>query len=265
MKNENSIDAPRRLLEEASNELVDYQIGFVILDKNAAPEDALLAGSGTLVEIDGTHAILTADHVIENLPQKGKVGLILPTRFPAQVHRAIIEIEFSNKITVSRGTIESDGPDLAFLTIPQPFVGTLKAKKTFYNLCKRRSRILEKQPSINEGVWLITGMVEELTSEAPPERGYERVKVFRGMCGAGIIGSECRKDEFDYLEFEAKYNENYEGPQSYKGYSGGGLWQLIIDKSKDGVFQIKERILSGVIFYQSPITGIIRSIKCHGR
>ena len=68
MKNENSIDAPRRLLEEASNELVDYQIGFVILDKNAAPEDALLAGSGTLVEIDGTHAILTADHVIENLP-----------------------------------------------------------------------------------------------------------------------------------------------------------------------------------------------------
>ena len=71
-----------------------------------------------------------------------------------------------------------------------------------------------------------------------------------------------KKEFFDY---EAKYNENYEGPQSYKGYSGGGLWQLIIDKSKDGVFQIKERILSGVIFYQSPITGIIRSIKCHGR
>jgi hypothetical protein len=265
MKNENGTDAPRKLLEEASNELADYQVGFVILYKNAAPEDALLAGSGTLVEIDGTYAILTADHVIENLPQKGEVGLILPTRFPAQAHRAVIEIEFSNKITVSRGAIEAEGPDLAFLTIPQPFVGTIKAKKTFYNLCKRRSRILKRQSSINEGVWLITGMVEELTSEIPPERGYERVKVFRGICGAGIIGREYRKDGFDYLEFEAKYNENYEGPQSYKGYSGGGLWQLIIDKSKDGVFQIKEKILSGVVFYQSPITGIIRSIKCHGR
>lgn len=248
MDTEKDTDAPRKLLEEASIELVDYQIGFVILNKAVTPEDAVLAGSGTLVEIDGICAILTADHVVENLPDKGEIGLVLPTRFPAQLHRALFEIELSNKITVARGKIESDGPDLALHTIPQSLVGTLKAKKAFYNLSKRRDQILENPPSINEGIWLITGMPEELTTDIPPERGFERVKVFKGICGAGIISNEYSKIGYDYLEFETKYNENYEGPESYKGYSCGGLWQLKIAKSQDGVFQIKERILAGVVF-----------------
>ena len=128
LESTDEIDASQKLLKDASNELADFQIGFVIFDLKVSPEDALLAGSGTLVEIEGQHGILTADHVIENRPQRGDIGLILPTRLPERLHAPTLNIEFSNKINIARGKIDSEGPDLAFLTLPQQIIGALKAR-----------------------------------------------------------------------------------------------------------------------------------------
>lgn len=256
---------PYEFLENAARELSDYAVSFVKLQETSAQIDAQLAGSGTLVEIGGTHAILTADHVLEHLPSNGEVGLILPTRFQPQLHRFTLNMEFVEKFRIAKGTHESDGPDLALLILHPSQVGAVKAIKSFYNLSKRRDQILSNPPEINVGVWVLSGMAHEWTVDTTPERGYERVKVFRGIHGAGLVEVEYMRNGYDFLEFKAKYNESYKGPKSYGGYSGGGLWHLLIAKHEDRGLEVADRILSGVAFYQSPIEGQIRTIKCHGR
>jgi hypothetical protein len=71
------------------------------------------------------------------------------------------------------------------------------------------------------------------------------------------------------LIFETLYNEHYEGPQSFAGYSGGGLWQLLVNKEAEG-FRVTDFLLSGVAFHQShkiqrQSGEIVREITCHGR
>jgi len=257
---------PYEFIENAAMELSDYFVSFVKLEQTSTQEYARLAGSGTLVEIEGTHAILTADHVFDDLPRRsGNVGLVLATRFQPQLHRFTINMEHVEKLRVARGTCESDGPDLALLILDRSQLGSIKAMKSFYNLSKRRDQILSNPPATDVGVWLLSGMAEEWTSNTTPEKGYEIVKVFRGMHGIGLVEVEYMLNGYDCLEFKAKYNENYEGPRSYGGYSGGGLWHLLIAKREDGDIEVTDRILSGVAFYESPIEDQIRKIKCNGR
>ena len=254
----------RDLLAKSSNELADFSIGFVKLYEGDSSSDGELGGSGTLVSVNDRYAILTADHVLENLPNTGNVGLILPTRFGAQLHRVILDMGLAKKVRVARGTIDSKGPDLGVLLIPAPVVSTIKASKSFYNLAKKKYQESDFLP-IDQGFWLLCGMAHEWTNDTKPERGYEKVKIFSGICGLGIVSSERRIDEFDYLDFETKYEGAYEGPESYGGFSGGGLWQINVAKTQNGELVIKDKVLSGVIFYQSPLEENCRTIVCHGR
>lgn len=108
------------------------------------------------------------------------------------------------------------------------------------------------------------GMVHEQTIDLPLERGFTRVKGFHGHCGAGVVSAERVSGIYDYLDFEANYGAGYEGPGSFEGYSGGGLWQMVYAE-RDGEFEIKDALLSGVVFYQSALTNESRTIYCHGR
>jgi len=265
MAEQKDVIVTHQFLEEATSVVSYYAVGLVKLEANTMPQDAQLAGSGTLVEIDGTYAILTADHVIESLPKTGELGLILPTLPPAQLHRLTIPMKSIEKFCVARGSNESDGPDLALLILPQSHLGIIKAIKSFYNLLKRRNRVLENPPPINVGFWVLSGMAHEATVDVPPEGGFGRVKVFRGYYGEGVVEAEYLANGYDFLEFKAKYNETYEGPGSFQGFSGGGLWHLLISKSEDGKLLVTDEILSGVAFYQSPIEEQERTIKCNGR
>lgn len=254
----------RNLLARSASELADYSIGFVKLYEGESSIDGELGGSGTLVSINGRYAILTADHVLENLPNTGNVGLILPTRYGAQLHRVTLNMALAQKVRIARGTVESDGPDIGVLLIPTPIVSTIKASKSFYNLDKKNPEGSDSLP-IDRGFWLLCGMAHEWTRDTSPEHGYQKVKIFRGICGAGIVSSERSVGEFDYLDFETTYDGAYEGPESYGGFSGGGLWQIDVAKTQNGELVIKDKILSGVIFYQSALENNCRTIVCHGR
>ena len=184
------------------------------------------------------------------------------------LHRFTLDMTFTEKITIDRGSldfIDCAGPDLGLLMLSTPQVNTIMAYKSFYNLAKRRNQILADPPQIDEGVWFICGMPEEWTNDEPPEKGYQIIKEFRGLCGAGIVKAEQQRDKLDYLYFETKYNKSYEGPQMFQGVSGGGLWQIIVVKSQNGELIIKDKILSGVVFFQSDLENGLRMIKCHGR
>ena len=89
------------------------------------------------------------------------------------------------------------------------------------------------------------------------------------MHAEGKVTRPCSQDNFDYLFLEALYNELYEGPGSYGGFSGGGLWQLLLTASGNKL-EVNDRLLSGVAFYQSEkkcddAGRVAREIKCHGR
>lgn len=248
----------------ATNERIEnFAVGFVKIE--GQEDDVLPAGSGTLVTAAGRYAILTADHVLDALPRNGEFGLVFPMAgIEPQLHRYRLDAEKVQKICVARASYDQDGPDLGLLVLGDPDVIRLKTMKTFYNLTSRRERMLSAPPLIGAGGWFLVGIAAEWTSDLPPERGFTRVKAFRGLCGAGVVTSEHEAGDYDYLHFEAKYDGLYEGPESYQGFSGGGLWQIQL-KERDGKLELSDVLLSGVAFYQSEVVSDIRTIYCHGR
>jgi hypothetical protein len=59
-----------------SQAMAAYTIGFVKLEVHDRVEDAIGAGSGTLVSIGKVYGILTAAHVLAHLPDSGAVGIV---------------------------------------------------------------------------------------------------------------------------------------------------------------------------------------------
>lgn len=256
-------DEVPEVLAATHEHIANFAVGFVKIE--GQEDDAVPAGSGTLVTADGRHAILTADHVLDALPNSGEFGLVLPIAgTEPRLHRFRLDAANVQKVRVAKASYDRNGPDLGLLVLGSPEVSGLVATKAFYNLNNRRNRMLSTPPAIEMGGWFLVGMAAERTSDLAPERGFTRVKAFRGLCGAGVVASERKTDTHDYLHFEAKYSGLYEGPQSYKGFSGGGLWQIRM-KEDDGKLKLGEVLLSGVAFYESEIVGDIRTIYCHGR
>ena len=137
-------------LHELTRQLHKYTISLIL--------DGKFYGTGTLVEIDGVKGILTAEHVVHN-PEGNRFDnssgnkqmLDIPVtlysetfpenlpepetaRFPVRGLRWYPEYE-KNK------SFGDWGPDLAFLRLDEglPQVGSLKAKRSFWNLNKNVS------------------------------------------------------------------------------------------------------------------------------
>lgn len=134
----------RALAESAVPALNDYAIGFVLPDMGPEAVDASLGGSGTLVAVDDIHGILTARHVIEHVEKHKHVGLVLAGS-TKQLHNILLNMDHCQRVVFGPEGQPSDRPDLAFLALPPDTVGTLKAKKSFYNLSLRRERVLKRR------------------------------------------------------------------------------------------------------------------------
>jgi hypothetical protein len=260
--------ALRALLEAEVPTLSNYSVGFVLPTAANGLLDAGLGGSGTLVTIDNVLGILTARHVIDVLMNSEHVGLVLPAS-GKELHNLSFRSEECSHVSLALGSGLESGPDLGVFIPPPNVLATLQAKKSFYNMSKRRTRMLEKSAPLEHGLWVLSGFAGEWTGDGNAEQGFAKVKFFKGMHAEGRVQRECVSGDFDYLIFEALYNQNYQGPECYGGFSGGGLWQLLVKPSGDK-FEISDRLLSGVAFYQSAkkqdrAVGTTREIKCHGR
>ena len=134
----------------------------------------------------------------------------------------------------------------------------------FYNLSLRRSRSLNEPPPLQKGcAWVLCGMVGERTKELRPERRFQIAKEFRGLYGPTVLAGHREEAGFDYLSVEVSYDGDYAGPNSFKGCSGGSLWQVLL-KERDGAVVVDDLLLSGVPFYESPNVNNRRIIECHG-
>lgn len=214
-----AVEVPE-VLAATNEHIKHFAVGFVKIE--GEEHDILPAGSGTLVTAGGRHAILTADHVLEALPRSGEFGLVFPIAgTEPRPHRYRLDAAKVQKIRVAQASYDRNGPDLGLLVLGSPDVTKLETTKTFYNLGKRRERMLSAPPAIELGGWFLVGVAAEWTSDLPPERGFTRAKAFWGVCGAGVVVSERDEGAYDYFDFEAKYSGLYEGPESYQGFKIG--------------------------------------------
>lgn len=125
-------------------------------------------------------------------------------------------------------------------------------------------KVLGDPLPIDTDTWVLVGVLEEKTRMLPPQAGFARVMGAPMMVGMGVVSQEYERDDFDYLEFVAKYNAAYEGPEKFGGCSGGGLWHMPL-AIEHGQTVVKDCVLSGVAFWQSQVVDDERKIRCHGR
>lgn len=260
------------LLESEAQALSVYNIGFIVPEKVRDTIEGRLGGSGTLVTIGGVDGILTAAHVVRPFQNHRRIGLILSCyprigshEFTFDTHLCRVN-EFH-----AQPDLPAEGPDLAFLALPPDTISTLKAKKSFYNLTKRRDMILDRPPPRDYGWWAIWGIADEWTTDepawdAPPNT---KTKGFHGRLLARLFPYDWRTSEpFDYFKFDAPYGDNSGGPESLAGYSGGSVWQLLVAPDGYGKLKVVTRQLMGIPFYQSDLLSrggkAIREVTCHG-
>lgn len=254
-------ELPEGVIEAASKDLAEYCVGFVRVEDTPRGQDAVLLGSGTLVAIDSVRAVLTAHHVVSILPTIGRLGLILgPT-----LQQHTVDTQGVTYLKIARGTIDANGPDLGAVVFAPSIAGAIAAKKTFYNLELRREPLLSSAPDLHDGFWFVNGFVAENTVEERGKDGYDLIKGFYNLSGAGGPDEAVLEGEHDYFIFPVSYGERSVAPKSFGGMSGGGLWQVPLTRDAQGRITHKKPLLSGVVFYQDVITQTSCTVKCHGR
>jgi hypothetical protein len=254
-------EIPAAFIKEAVDRLAHYTVGFLRVDDTPSGQDLTLLGSGTLVLVENTHAILTAHHVIQALPRTGRLGLILePT-----LHQHTVDTQALVYLEIARGDIDQNGPDIGAVVLAPSVASTIAAKKNFYNLTQRVKEALESPPELGHGVWFTEGFLDERTVEEPPIGPFTKVKAFYCITGAGGPEESFIVDQHDYFEYPITVMGTPDAPQSFGGMSGGGLWQVQIIRDPSGMLRPKAFLLSGVVFFQGPTLENRCNIKCHGR
>lgn len=254
---------PMPLVERIANTLHSFTTVLVKLqhDRAGNAKPPLQIGSGTFVSIGNVYGILTAQHVAKELDSDCALGLALLK----SEHIHIIEWQYLDIIHVASAAIPAEGPDLAFIVLPIPSVSAIRAVKSFYNLLADRERILSSLFALDWGIWFLCGAPGVNTAKESSALGYEGVFDFGGMCYAAGADREFEKEGYDYIELEVEYKDGADLPSTFGGMSGGGLWQVPLRQNEGGALEPSDLLLSGVIFYESPIENQRRFIRCHGR
>jgi hypothetical protein len=124
-------------LDDSTSDKISYSsVGFLKFENNN--RDATPAGTGVFARLGKVSGIITAGHVLEYLPQVGRIGLV---RFPgtdSQLQNYRIEMLYTDR-TVQWSKVEGNAPDLAFLLLPEIEASAIEARgAVFYNIGKSR-------------------------------------------------------------------------------------------------------------------------------
>ncbi len=254
---------PLSLIERIANSLHPFSTVLVKARRERADSKRppVQIGSGTFVTIGNVFGILTAQHVARELVGECALGLALIKH----EHIHLIERQYLDVIHTASADSPADGPDLAFIVLPAPSVSAIKAVKSFYDLSKVGDRLLSNPPPLDWGIWFLCGAPGEKTAEEKSSLGYDGVIAFGGMCYATGADRAFEKDGYDYIEVGVEYKDGADIPSTFGGMSGGGLWQVPLRQVEGEALEPSTYLLSGVIFYESPIENQRRFVRCHGR
>ncbi|MCG2668992.1 hypothetical protein ACFPFP_18735 [Bradyrhizobium sp. GCM10023182] len=243
--------------------IASFMVGFVKLSVSNGVERADCAGSGTLVSVGGVRGILTAAHVLENLPDRGQVGIVDFLGETIHYRKRLIDMAGAKKIKIGGENEAADGRDLGFLRLPQEALGWFGGLNSFYDLKTHRDDLSEVHPPAPHHVHAVVGLINERTKDLPADRPGERRAGFEAVFSDGAIVKTERKNEFDLIEFAPKVYPDTNLPSSFEGTSGGALWRIFFDIDQDQAKVIASR-LWGIPFQQSlPSQAGVRTLTCH--
>ena len=257
-------DLPEFVFDEVRENIRHYTVGFYRAEKGVDP---VLLGSGVLVSVRNKRAILTAHHVIQVMKEpreKRTLGLLFADRSEAHaVDPAAIRL-----LEIARGKRDSDGPDLGavVLTPHSSILSSINAYKIFFNLDKRREQMLQSPPRLRDGIWAAQGFVGELTKVMPAEGERPPQVKMQAVTAFGSNDNIMHRAEYGYTDYFADPTASRPTstpPNSWGGMSGGGLWQILLNKRGKQV-EHELPLLSGIMFYELPTAGRIQHIRCHG-
>jgi len=248
-------------MDEVMVALKNYLVAFYVLMPERSISRLKMIGSGTLVELEQGHHILTAAHVWHKTREADKVGLVLTDH---QSSFLMPRDSLQAKEAWSGKTTEW-GPDVAILKIPSPFIPTISAHKSFLNLDLQKENYRTSPPTIENRLWAVTGMVGELSEiQDHPETRTTEGHV-HGEAFFSVVHDRHERNGFDYFDLGADLSLSGV-PSSFGGVSGGGLWEikLSMSESTNEIYWDGKRHLRGVAYWQSECLKDHRVIRCHG-
>jgi hypothetical protein len=252
---------PDSVTDSVCDHIWQFTVGLTRIIRGKSKEYPELIGTGTRIIVDGLHCILTADHVLTELKNACPLGLLT-----SKVQRYIFDRNHLEIHSIARGSDHSKGPDIGLIVLPQTNIGHLKAQNSFFNIDKRRGRFAAGFLDSSFGFWATSGVVAETETDLNPERGFKGIKGYLGLFGRSGISKKYKHSGFDYLEMTVDYDTGGSNlPHSFGGCSGGGIWQIPLRKTNEGVIEAEEHILSGIVFYQTAIQESHRFLRGHGR
>jgi hypothetical protein len=234
-------------------------VALFAVSEHGQDQSLELAGTGTLVEVDGSQYILTAAHVWgEVLKTASKVGISLPEN---RDHSFLMDVS----TVVPVGPPKPDswnewGPDVIFLRIPQAHVGAIRAFRTLYNLSfkgiSEQEKIALKTTHLE--LWVFIGAPHEFGKF--PAKNYADIQINAFFASAPVAHL---KNGFDFLDFKGE--TSLPGvPKSFGGVSGGGLWKILAYASPATGNIDSMATLEGVAFYELPVDDNHSVIRGHG-
>jgi hypothetical protein len=119
-------------------------------------------------------------------------------------------------------------------------------------------------PKTDKALWAIVGMVgERSTITHHPQQRMATADIQAKAFFAGGCELEERGG-YDYVTARAKTSLP-DVPTSFKGVSGGGLWQVDLSMKKStGVLEAGRYHFRGVAFWEEPQPPNEIAIRCHG-
>ena len=244
---------------DVARTLSHYTVGFAAFTRKGNIEDAVPAGSGTLVRVGGVKGIVTARHVIEALQRRDETALL---RFPLRSDTILSHrIDLGHaEFLILPGTDGPDGPDLGFMRSPLVTEETLVGTNSFYPLDAPRPPMKGSYRGLGM-VDLLLGIVAEWTTDV--ERKEERRrKEFMLLSAGGFDGNEREHAGFDLATFTPDFASGKDPPRSYAGVSGGGIWRVFF--KPDGSNKVEHRRLVGTAFYEFEQGDGVTRIIHHG-
>jgi hypothetical protein len=256
-------DIPDKTIRRLSLPLHNYSTAlFRVTGQYPRNLTPLHIGSGSFVSVGQTNGVLTAQHVADKLG--GPCWLGLSAAREGEEHQMIVDRHSILLTDLGAPLTEEFGPDLSFIALANWHdVTTIKSSRAFLPLETDREMLLNDPPSVDRGIWFLSGAPEErLHLDTYPQR-FHKVVTYENLCLAAGPTIEVANGDFDYFELDVDQSETV--PSSFAGMSGGGLWRVLVARPNNGDFVPTRYLLTGVVFYQGVRENGTRFVRCHGR
>jgi hypothetical protein len=186
----------------ASINVSEPTVGFVQVGAGGRK----LLGSGTLISVGESKAILTARAVVDRLPSVGRLGLVLRTDL--------------NQVSL-------DTEELAYRTIDARLGLVLPSAEPYRRLSSYKKFLRlnrDERPTFPDDTWWINGFSEELTTTDLPIDCFDIVQGYTNVTAAQC--EHLASPEHADIELTVSRLNRPAKPMAFDGLVGGGLWRV---------------------------------------